>query len=83
LKVRHGGSHPDEMRRLTALEDENARLKTIDADLGLDREMRSVAEGALPRSSTGSDGGCLQVPSGSVWFGEWSAVSGGQTEVPR
>jgi putative transposase len=30
---------PDEMRRLKALEDENARLKKIVADLTLDREM--------------------------------------------
>ena len=30
---------PDETRRLKALEDENARLKKIVADLTLDREM--------------------------------------------
>jgi putative transposase len=30
---------PDEMRRLKPLEDENARLKKIVADLTLDREM--------------------------------------------
>jgi putative transposase len=30
---------PDEMRRLKQLEDENARLKKIVADLTLDREM--------------------------------------------
>ena len=30
---------PDEMRRLKQLEDENARLKRIVADLTLDREM--------------------------------------------
>lgn len=30
---------PDEMRRLKVLEDENARLKRIVADLTLDKEM--------------------------------------------
>ena len=30
---------PSEMRRLKALEDENARLKRIVADLSLDKEM--------------------------------------------
>lgn len=34
-----GGLLPDEMRRLKQLEDENARLKKIVADLTLDREM--------------------------------------------
>lgn len=38
-KKRTGGLLPDEMRRLRALEDENARLKKIVADLTLDREM--------------------------------------------
>lgn len=38
-KKRYGGLLPDEMRRLKALEDENARLKKIVADLTLDREM--------------------------------------------
>ena len=38
-KKRYGGLLPDEMRRLQALEDENARLKKIVADLTLDREM--------------------------------------------
>ena len=38
-KKRYGGSLADEMRRLKALEDENARLKKIVADLTLDREM--------------------------------------------
>ncbi len=38
-KKRHGGLLPDEMRRLKALEDENARLKKIVADLTLDRGM--------------------------------------------
>ena len=38
-KKRYGGLLPDEMRRLKQLEDENARLKKIVADLTLDREM--------------------------------------------
>lgn len=38
-KKRYRGLLPDEMRRLKALEDENARLKKIVADLTLDREM--------------------------------------------
>jgi transposase-like protein len=36
---RYGSLLPDEMRRLKALEEENARLKKIVADLTLDREM--------------------------------------------
>lgn len=39
LKKKYAGLVPDEMRRLKALEDENARLKKIVADLTLDREM--------------------------------------------
>jgi len=38
-KKRYSGLLPDEMRRLKSLEDENARLKKIVADLALDREM--------------------------------------------
>lgn len=38
-KKEFGGLLPDEMRRLKLLEDENARLKKIVADLTLDREM--------------------------------------------
>lgn len=38
-KKRYGGLLPDEMRRLKALEDANARLKKIVADLTLDQEM--------------------------------------------
>lgn len=38
-KKKYGGLLPDEMRRLKALEDENARLKEIVADLTLDKEM--------------------------------------------
>ena len=38
-KKKYGGLLPDEMRWLKLLEDENARLKKIVADLTLDREM--------------------------------------------
>ena len=38
-KKKYGGLLPEEMRRLKQLEDENARLKRIVADLTLDREM--------------------------------------------
>jgi len=38
-KKRYGGLMPPEMRRLKELEDENARLKRIVADLSLDKEM--------------------------------------------
>ena len=38
-KKRYGGLLPDEMRRLKQLEDKNARLKKIVADLTLDRRM--------------------------------------------
>ena len=38
-KKKYAGLLPDEMCRLKALEDENAKLKRIVADLTLDREM--------------------------------------------
>jgi putative transposase len=38
-RKKYAGLLPDEMRRLRALEEENARLKKIVADLALDREM--------------------------------------------
>ena len=38
-KKKYAGLLPDEMRRLKQLEDENARLKKIVADLTLDREI--------------------------------------------
>lgn len=41
-KKKYAGLLPDEMRRLKQLEDENARLKKIVADLTLDREMLQV-----------------------------------------
>ena len=41
-KKKYAGLLPTEMKRLKQLEDENARLKKIVADLTLDREMASV-----------------------------------------
>ena len=38
-KKRYEGMQPPEMRRLKQLEDENAKLKKIVADLSLDRKM--------------------------------------------
>jgi putative transposase len=38
-KKRYDGLLPDEMRRLKQLEDENAKLKKLVAELSLDREM--------------------------------------------
>lgn len=38
-KEKYAGLIPSEMRRLRELEQENARLKKLVADLGLDREM--------------------------------------------
>jgi len=38
-KKKYDGLLPTEMRRLKVLEDENAKLRTIVADLSLDREM--------------------------------------------
>ena len=38
-KKTYDGLLPDEMRRLKQLEDENAKLKKLVADLSLDREM--------------------------------------------
>jgi len=38
-RKQYAGMTPPEMRRLKALEDENARLKKLVAELSLDREM--------------------------------------------
>ncbi len=38
-KKKYAGLLPDEMRRLKQLEDENARLKKLVAELSLDKEM--------------------------------------------
>lgn len=42
FKKKYAGLLPTEMKRLKQLEDENARLKKIVADLTLDREMLQV-----------------------------------------
>ena len=39
-KKKYEGLLPDEMRRLKLLEDENAKLKELVADLSLDKAMR-------------------------------------------
>jgi putative transposase len=39
LKKKYEGMTPPEMRRLKQLEDENAKLRKLVADLSLDREM--------------------------------------------
>ena len=39
MKKKYGGLLPTEMRRLKQLEDENAKLKKLVADLSLDKEM--------------------------------------------
>ena len=41
-KKKYEGMQPPEMRRLKQLEDENAKLKKIVADLSLDREKQDV-----------------------------------------
>jgi putative transposase len=38
-KKKYGGLLPTEMRRLKQLEDENAKLRKVVADLSLDKEM--------------------------------------------
>ena len=40
-KKRYGGLMPSEVRRLRQLEEENARLRRLVADLSLDKEMLS------------------------------------------
>ena len=61
-KKKYEGLQPPEMRRLKQLEDENAKLKKIVADLSLDREMlqfrTSSAENckACSQERAGDDG---------------------------
>ena len=59
-KKKYDGMQPPEMRRLKQLEDENAKLKKIVADLSLDREMlqTSSAENckACSKARAGDDG---------------------------
>lgn len=38
-KKHYGGLLPDNLRRLKAIDDKNSRLKKVDADLTVDREM--------------------------------------------
>jgi len=48
-RKKYAGLTPPEMRRLKALEDENARLKKLVAELSLDREMlQDVVRRKLP-----------------------------------
>ncbi|SCY16269.1 putative transposase [Paracoccus tibetensis] len=47
-KKHYGGLLPDKLRRLKAIDDKNSRLKKIDADLTLVREMlQDVTRGQL------------------------------------
>ncbi len=75
-KKKYAGVLPSEMRRLRELEQENARLKKIVADLTLDREMlqdvikRNVWS-ALPvqRSSAVASGIASMYPASREWAG--------------
>src|SRR5215472_3944272 len=66
-KKKYDGLLPDEMRRLKQLEDENAKLKKLVAELSLDREMLQdvTAESceACPEAQAGRrglwSGGCV------------------------
>ena len=61
-KKKYGGLLPDEMRRLKQLEDENARLKRIEADLTLDREMlRGALSGESSEAGTDARTGSRDV----------------------
>ena len=60
---KYGGLLPDEMQRLKQLEDENARLKKIVAELTLDREMLQYVIRRKLRSRNGRvnlSAGCVQ-----------------------
>jgi putative transposase len=52
-KKKYGGLLPSEMRRLKQLEDENAKLRKVVADLSLDKEMLQELR-RKPRSLSGS-----------------------------
>ena len=54
-KHKHGGLMPSEVQRLRQLDEENARLRRLVADLSLDNEMLQEAVGKrLPTCQTGS-----------------------------
>jgi len=53
-RKRYGGLMPSEMKRLKQLEEENAKLKRIVADLSLDKEM---LQGVIKRKLWGLRGG--------------------------
>lgn len=57
-KKKYAGMLPPEMKKLKQLEDENARLKKIVADLTLDREMcrTSFAESSKASQAGGGEG---------------------------
>jgi putative transposase len=54
LKKKYEGMQPPEMRRLKQLEDENAKLKKIVADLSLYREM--LQDVCVPKTKSGRIG---------------------------
>jgi hypothetical protein len=58
LEEKYAGMLPPEMKKLKQLEDENARLKKIVADLTLDREMHrtSFAESSKASQAGGGEG---------------------------
>ncbi len=61
-KKKYEGMTPPEMRRLKQLEDENAKLKRIVADLSLDKEMlQDVIRRKLVRCCQGSTGASAQL----------------------
>jgi putative transposase len=50
-KKKYAGLLPTEMRRLKQLEDENAKLKRLVADLSLDKEMRQGLGRPRPKAA--------------------------------
>ena len=60
-RKKSAGLLPSEMRRLRALEDENAELKKLVADLSLDKEMARHRRLPEPCRRPGTDGNRAQV----------------------